>query len=495
MILLTLACVQNGLIGPEEVIEVPVRELIVSPTEIDFGSIHLGAQRTEVFTLESTGTSAVTLDGLTLSGPSSFDLAWLGEGAVLQPGESIDVVVDYTASSLFEEATIDVRSNAVEPFQQVWVEGTAIAPLLQIDPAAMDLDSPDGSPRTDDFILRSVGTETLVISDLLLLGDPGFSMLSGEPTSLEPGEELTVTIEWVPQAEYETAELWVVDNTPLGSAMAPITGRMPPPCLGLAEAWNIGSLYARVDSMGVMILENQDPDLDICIDRWTVWFSTDTQDMALGDQGFDPGGDYPTGSLVLGPGDTHEFRYGVASGNAWYCIEQTQLTRPTDNWMFFGARAPSPILARATAHSQDAVWAYEASQPVPVVGRDTNAVVPGDTVVLRSTNIGRRTADFELTETLPAGWTATDWSTPPDREWVNSDSSTTWAWDISLAAAIDTGEDLHTMYDWSVISYTLELEGADCKGRVYLEEPEAWWTDLSGDAQTSLGSPLLVTCD
>ena len=275
----------------------------------------------------------------------------------------------------------------------------------------------------------------------------------------------------------------------------PITGTMPPPCLGLAEAWNIGSLYARVDAMGTMILENQDPELDICVDDWTVWISPETQDMGLGDIGFDPGGEYPLGSLQMGPGDSEQFAYGALSGNAWYCMELTQLTQPTDNWTFFGARVPTPLRSEMLNGDQDGVWDYMDLNPVPVVGRDTNAVVPGDTVVLRSVNMGRQDADFRLVETLPAGWAATDFSIDPDDLWINSDSSTSYAWDLSLGAAYDTGEYDDTIYDWSLIRYTLEMDGADCKGRVYLEEVEAWWTDREGQDEISLGSPLLVTCE
>ena len=76
MFLLTLACVENQLKGPQQGVDEPLRELLVNPIGIDFGHVHLGAERTEIFTLESTGTSPVTLDGLELRGAESFDLTW-----------------------------------------------------------------------------------------------------------------------------------------------------------------------------------------------------------------------------------------------------------------------------------------------------------------------------------------------------------------------------------------------------------------------------------
>ena len=497
MVLLALACVENGLNGPEEEVVVPVRSLVVSPTGIDFGEVEMGAQRTEVFTLESVGTGAVTLDGLEFTGPNSFELTWFGVDEVLEPGDTVDVAVHYTAQSLYEEARIGVRSNAAEVYQEVELSGTAIAPMLVIEPSSMELVSPDGSVRQDEFVLRSAGTQTLVIDDFILLTDHDFTVEGAEPTSLEPGEWMVVDVTWEPSGteNVETAELWITDNTPLGSALAPIRGVTPPPCLGLAEAWNTGSLYARVDGTGTMVLENQDPEFDICIDTWTIWISAETQDMALGDQGMDPGGEYPLGSLTMGPGEEQRFYYGGTSGNAWYCVEQTQLTEPTDEWTFFGARVPPPLLTRSLQGDQDAVWEYEQDHPAPAVGRDTNAVVPGETVVLRSVNLGRQLADFRLTETLPAGWEASNFTLPPDQIWTHSDDSTSYSWDLSLAGAIDTGEYEPTIYDWSIIRYTLELDGAECSGRTYLEEVEATWLDLDGDSYTSRGSPLLVTCD
>ena len=494
MLLMALACIENGLNEPGQEIDEPLRELVVAPAGLDFGEVELGAERTMVFTISSVGNAPVALDELSVTGPSSFSVHGLPTDE-LAPGEELEIAVSYTAQSLWEEGHVRVYSDAVIPVHEVLLEGTAIAPLLEIDPPKMDLVSPDGSARQGDFVLKSVGTQTLELHELLLLGDDSFSILEGQPVSLEPGDQTRVTILWEPEDTYETAELWVTDNTPLGSAMAPITGTMPPPCMGLAEAWNIGSLYARVDGMGTMILENQDPDLDICIDDWTVWISPETQDMGLGDIGFDPGGEYPLGSLQMGPGDSQQFTYGALSGNAWYCMELTQLTQPTDNWTFFGARVPTPLRSDMLNGDQDGVWEYMEFNPVPVVGRDTNAVVPGDTVVLRSVNMGRRVADFRLVETLPAGWAATDFSVEPDDLWINSDSSTSYAWDLSLGAAYDTGEYDATIYDWSLIRYTLEMDGADCKGRMYLEEVEAWWTDHEGQDEISLGSPLLVTCE
>ena len=43
MLLLALACIENGLNEPGQEIEEPLRELVVAPAGLDFGEVELGA--------------------------------------------------------------------------------------------------------------------------------------------------------------------------------------------------------------------------------------------------------------------------------------------------------------------------------------------------------------------------------------------------------------------------------------------------------------------
>ena len=131
MLLLALACIENGLNEPGQEIEEPLRELVVAPAGLDFGEVELGAERTMVFTISSVGNAPVALDELTVTGPSSFSVHGLPTDE-LAPGEELEIAVSYTAQSLWEEGSVRVYSDAVIPVHEVLLEGTAIATAIML---------------------------------------------------------------------------------------------------------------------------------------------------------------------------------------------------------------------------------------------------------------------------------------------------------------------------------------------------------------------------
>ncbi|HJN73122.1 MAG TPA: choice-of-anchor D domain-containing protein [Myxococcota bacterium] len=496
LLIFGLACIiENGVEGERTEVQEPQGELSVDPDYIDFGLMERGTSWSETFTITSVGTAPVDVEAIDITAPSSFVMTLSEPLGELPPGESLTVVVDYTANTHDEPGHIAISSDALEPRMEVGLWGGAIVPALAIEPAAVSMNSYDGEEVREIVTLSSVGTATLELTSMLVLGDPYFEVEGDIPLSLEPGESAELEILWTPSGdEYDQTEIWLTDNTPLGSALIPVEGIMVPPCIGLAEAWEVGTLHASTSALGSMRLKNIGAEDDICVDRWTVWISTETQDMGLGDPYFDPGQVYPSGSITLPPGATEVFNYGSVSGDAWYCIEQTQVTVPTSNWDFFGARVPSVLLSEMIAGDQDSLWEYLGTNPTFAVGRNTNVVQPDDIVELRFLNLGRRVGTVEVSETLPEGWDASNWSQLPTREESHEDG-TTFYFELEMAAAVDTPDSQATIYDDRTITYELERAGGDCASRMYFNEPEAAWVDSSGAAQTALGSPLLVLCE
>jgi hypothetical protein len=500
MVLLALfACnIENGFDGAGAHPEEPVGELLVDPDLIDFGLLEMDDTGAASFTIESVGTGPVDLFGLTLTGSQSFELAWDTTVTQLYPGDTLVVDVTYTPHNYSEMGWVAVTSDAETDTLEVVLAGGGIIPALEIDPSAVELRSYLGEEVAETVILRSVGTATLELNDMVPIAGDDWSFVAPTfPLTLEPGEETELEVIWNPGDLTESSgEVWFATNTPSGQAMLPLSGINDPPCMGLAEAWEVGSLEARTTSAGQMVLTNIDEELDICIDRWTVWISEYTQDMSLGDMFTDSGQRYPYGTITLEPGDERSFTYN-AQGNAadaWWCVEELQLTQPTSNWLFFGARTPDMLLTHMLDGDQDAVWAAEQTQPVFVVGRDTNVVQVGDEVTLHAMNLGRRDAFGTISETLPPGYDARNFSVEPDQI-DESEDGITFTWTISLDAAVDTGEYNHTLYDHAYIHYELLGDGAECEKRSYLNEPAADWTDLDGINRTAVGSPLLVVCE
>ncbi|MCP4804344.1 MAG: choice-of-anchor D domain-containing protein [Proteobacteria bacterium] len=492
-ILLTACGIENGVDRERVDVEEPTAELAIDPTYIDFGLVELGAERSEVFTVTAIGTAPVQLGQMELHGPESFDLSWDLPNE-LQPGESADVVVTYVPHGPDEPGYVALNSDAVIPRIEVEVWGGAIVPQLTIDPTSLLLQSLDGEDVTDTVTLASTGTATLELYEMLLLGDENFEVVGEVPATLEPGETAELEITWFPDGdESDTIDIWLTDNTLLGSALIPVEGQLVPPCLGLAEAWETDVLTARTSTFGNMVLTNVGSDDDICIDRWTVWLSEETQDMGLGDPFGDAGQVYPEGSLTMAPGESKSFTYGSTQNNAWYCVEQTQTTIASSNWDFFGARMPQPLMGYALAGDQEAIWNHMLAEPVFMVGRDINVVDREGPVDLRLVNMGREDGVARMTEFVPDGFEATDFTIDPDDVEYTTEG-VAYSWDLLLIGAVDTGTTEHTIYDQRVITYTLERHGAECVERSYLEEVTATWQDSDGTERSSMGSPLLVIC-
>merc|ERR1712185_64065 len=111
-------------------------------------------------------------------------------------------------------------------------------------------------------------------------------------------------VEYLPDSspEDDLGELWVTSNAPSSPTLVPLIGTQIPPCLGLSEAWGRGmlDLYSQYGSS--ITIENLGADYNICVDRWYVYMGVQTQDAIGGDPFYDPGAEYPLGTITIPPG-------------------------------------------------------------------------------------------------------------------------------------------------------------------------------------------------
>lgn len=487
----------EGVKGPEEE---GLRELMVDPGLVDFGTLTDNAPVTDVVTLTAVGELPVTVSALDISGSTAFAITWTSGEVTLEPGASADVVVTYTPASFEDRGQLVVRSDAVEPDQAVTLLGAGLYPAIAITPASAYFLSEYGETVTADLVVSSVGTADLDLSELLVQGAQ-FSAEGAIPTVLAPGETTTLTVSYAPEVEGETAlgKLWLTTNTTLGYAMVPLEGRQGPPCLGLGEAWDRGLLDPHTLADGLTLeVENLSPDDEVCIDQWYVWLSDQSQDMGAGDMEADFGDLYPTGSITIPPRDHVRFVASSYADESWWCLEATQYTQPNKDYEFIGARVPEPLLTYMLDNDQASVWAWEEANPVILAARRTNYVaLPGGggsaPVTLRVLNMGGRSADAEVRETVPAGYTATDFSRAPARTEAGDDGATVHVFDVSLDARITTDLYVQTRYDELDITYTLTVPA--CRGRQYLPPMETRWDDTSGAPRVGTANPLVINCE
>jgi hypothetical protein len=374
-------------------------------------------------------------------------------------------------------------------------------PDLVFDPPSLLLQSFAGETVYGSFVARNDGLADLVVDTWALQGER-FTAETMLPATLAPGEETQIQVSWTPTAEMDDfGYFWASSNDPEGHEVATLEGLFQIPCLGLHEAYSQG-LVRMTGDMSSINVRNRGDDFDVCIDRWYIYISDDTQDAGAGDPLYREEDVYgEAGSIELAPGDSVAFGYALTEDPAWWCVELTQMTADATDFDFTGAQVPPMLLDMMLSEDWDPnglVWTAMEEHPVVIVGRTrgwVETVAGGTTYVeVQATNLGRQPATAQVTETIPASMSAGDFSREPQSESVGDDGAITYTWQVSLDAAIDTDPDLQTIYDTEKIGYTLGLTEEACRPRTQLSEPTATWLDSDNLVQHSSGSPLIIAC-
>ena len=476
-----------------------VADLLVDPGFIDYGIVPNGTVESEVITLSSVGNVPVTVKSVRFDGSDAFTVTLPEDDLVLDPGESIDLVVDYSPVSYEDSAEITVRSDGQEPKQTVGLLGAGVYAALVADPSPDVLYSTLGETVSDEVTITSIGTTDLVIYEMVVQGE-WFNATADLPVTLAPGESTTIEVTYTPETEGETVEgkLWMRTSTTTGDAVVPLIGQEAPACMGPGEAWDRGLMTGEI-AMGTSLrVSNLSEDQDICIDQWYVWLSETSQDLGAGDMNGDAGDDYPYGSITLGAGEHVAFKAEGDEGEVWYCLEQTQYTSRGSDYTWLGARVPEPLLSYMRNGDQDGSWAWQLDNPVMMAGRETNLVDLGlsggdATVTLRIINMGGKDGYAEVREAVPAGYSASGFSQEPVRTETGSDGGAVYVFEVALDAREET--DLHTDTDYDEVSISYTLTVPPCEGRTYAAPMETRWEDSDGEIRTDTANPLAIVCD
>lgn len=327
-----------------------------------------------------------------------------------------------------------------------------------------------------------------------------------------------------------------------------------PDCISLPEAVDKG-LVSFVYNGSAIALQNLDETQDVCVTGWYLLETEASQDSGFGEPGTDTdpndsgddddgsdegGGGDDTGDdcddevaesktlaaerggrVKLAPLEIKQFTYGGGGQplnpdlRTWWCVEETQVTTGTSDFVFNGAHVPGPLLHFATtetdvdgdgvedhvdgSQTNANIWAYQNTHPVMAVGRVTNTLtlLPGGShpVTIEVQNMGAIGASTTVTETLPPGVTASDFSLEPDRISRDLRGRQLLEWDVVLDGRIPTGSSEHTDYDQLDLSFQVTLaDDAACPLRREGVAIESAWQDADDVDQASYGAPLIVDC-
>ncbi len=469
-------------------------ELSISPDVIDFGVGDPGVPRAEVFTLSSYGSLPVTLDSVSVTGSSAFTIGSVGAETMLEPGESLDVLVTWTPMSYDDVAAVTVTSDAETPQLGVDLYGQGLYPGIEVDPPIVWFASTMGEPVEGLAYVRSIGLADLIVDSVLLVG-PSFEIEDDQTFVLAPGEERVLNLTYNPPSEtdYSEGEIWLTSNAPVTPSVISLIGEAGLNCYGLGEAWDRGLLEVRT-SFGGIRLYNLDDEESLCVDQWYLVLSETSQDAAFGDPNYDLSGEYPLGSVTILEEGDHSFVYADTEDDAWWCVEHEQYAVNNRDYVFTGAHVPPPMLDLMLDGDQEGSWELQEDELVIAVGRTGNLVElglgeSGETGVWVF-NLGDQAGTTTVTETVPAGFAASEFSLEPDATVTDETGQTLYSWTLSLERrSMSTG---NAVYDEELITYTL-TRNIDCAPRIFAPEATADWSDSDG-YQVSSANPLVIRC-
>jgi hypothetical protein len=214
-----------------------IPQLSVNPIGIDFGSVAAGTTGTQTLTLISTGTEAVVVNSVAVSG-GGFSLSGASFPATLIPGQQLALQVEFAPGSAGNAAgQIVVSSNSVaSPTTTVNLSGTGTSatpppssgsPQLSVLPGSLSFgDVTIGSPTSQSVALVSTGTSAVTITSANLVGGAGFSIAGGGfPITLNPNQQISIPVEFDPAATGAvTGKIVVTSDSSAGPATIGLSG-------------------------------------------------------------------------------------------------------------------------------------------------------------------------------------------------------------------------------------------------------------------------------
>ena len=170
-------------------------EIAVAPTSLAFGEVALFGEAQLTFDVTNEGSANLNVSGMNVSG-GDFAVDFGGAFA-LSAGSSQTFTVTYSADTYGAvTGSIDILSDdADESVVTVSLSGTAIAPIITVDPASLDFGTNEFRRDVADltFDVCNEGNTGGTVNDVVVTG-ANFSSDFGGSFDLAPGECQTITV-------------------------------------------------------------------------------------------------------------------------------------------------------------------------------------------------------------------------------------------------------------------------------------------------------------
>ena len=199
--------------------------LALSATSAAFGSVRVGTTPpAQTVTVTNTGTSPLSVTGLTLGGTNPTEFTASGCVAAVAPGGTCSIVVTFTPGATgARSATVTVASNAGPA--TITLTGTGVAPAISVPTTSVAFGNTlvGATAGPVDVTVSNPGTAPLTVSGVTVTGTNAADFTAaGCTTAVPAGGSCTVAVSFTPSATGgRTGTLTITsDATPSAVAVA-----------------------------------------------------------------------------------------------------------------------------------------------------------------------------------------------------------------------------------------------------------------------------------
>jgi hypothetical protein len=207
-------------------------EASLSPSTLTFGSqIVGGSSGAQSLTLANTGSAALAISAISLTGPAAGDFSFQNAcGAALNPGANCGLSVTFTpTASGTRTATLAIATNAATSPQSVMLTGTGTAPQASVSPSSLSFANQvvGVSSGALGLTVTNTGTAALTLNGVAVTGanSKDFSLQNNCGNSLNPGASCGMNLTFTPiSAGTRTAALTLTTNAAGSPQAVALTG-------------------------------------------------------------------------------------------------------------------------------------------------------------------------------------------------------------------------------------------------------------------------------
>ena len=170
----------------------------VTPTSLSFGSVGLGTpSATQTVTFSSTGTTALTISGISISGDFSQTNNC---PASLAFGSNCTIQVTFTPTAAGSRSgSLFIKDNGSLSGHSVSLIGTGLGPLLTLNPSALSFGTVTINTTTSPQSITVTNSGTVTLTGLLIGATTGdFAQSNNCPTSLAINATCNINVTFAP---------------------------------------------------------------------------------------------------------------------------------------------------------------------------------------------------------------------------------------------------------------------------------------------------------